>query len=111
MKLPKPIRGQCGTCEWFEVWPGNPEPGTPLQGVCVVNPPSPLATPVAMRPSAIVDPARGPQQQLGMKVDGMSPPTNELRKCSLWRPVGMQPPFFDFIRPGIRKEVSDAIEQ
>jgi hypothetical protein len=114
-RLAKPSRGQCGTCDWFEVWPGNPDPGVPLQGSCVVNPPQPVLQVQQVPMSAIVDPTRAAQAaRMQQSIQGMVPPTNEFRKCQHWRPMGTQPPFDDHIRPGIssrEKEVVDATKQ
>jgi len=98
--ITKPKRGDCGTCHWFEQWPGAPDPGTPSQGSCVANPPAPIAHPVQIKQPAIVDPTKQQPPAFTLQVQGIVPPTNELRRCSQWRPAGTQPPFDDMIRPG-----------
>lgn len=110
-KPEKPSRGQCGTCCWFEVWPGDPDPGQPIVGSCVVSPPQPYFQQMMKKPSAVVDPSKPQIPEFTSSVSGMVPPTNEFRKCSLWRPFGTQPPFDDSIRPGFKAKLTETMEE
>ena len=103
-KFPKPKRGECGTCHWFEVWPHhNQNPDSPLGGSCVVSPPHPYQQ---------MQPIKGTQlsqqgTQFTTVAAGMVPPTHELRRCSLWRPCGANPPYDDTMKFGPIKPAND----
>ena len=77
MNKPKPARGQCGTCHWFERMDEN-------TGMCFVRPPMP-ALAMQQAPGSTLNP-KGPQMQLG--VQGMVPPVNELGRCAEWCAFG-----------------------
>jgi hypothetical protein len=89
MKLPKPKRGECGTCHWFEPAPTEIQPADqPRQGTCVVKPPAPIPV-MTLKPGSQLLPS-GPQAQQG--VQGIRPPTHELLRCGEWIAFGTFPP-------------------
>ena len=84
--MTKPKLGDCGTCHWFE----RPEQWTappPVQGLCLVNPPTPLLGLQEVQGSRLSP--GGPQ--VTHAVQGMVPPTTADRRCEKWRPTGMLP--------------------
>lgn len=85
--MTKPKRGDCGTCHWFERVPQPPLDDQPWLGFCCVNPPTPF---VGMQevPGSRLSP-HGPQA--APAIQGMLPPTNELRRCEKWWPFGKLP--------------------
>jgi hypothetical protein len=109
MNLPKPKRGYCGTCHWFEANPTEMQTqNQPRIGLCFVNPPQAAPSMGQVRGSQFT--AGGPQ--MAPTSVGLTPPTSELRRCSEWRPMGTLPPFDDTIRPGYKHEESvDEIKQ
>lgn len=115
---PKPKRGNCGTCSWFEPFPANMQPVAgrgnipiglkiPLQGVCQFNPPQPVPSFQQVPGSQFT--AQGPQQ--APTAMGLRPPVHELLRCSQWRPVGTDPPFYDTLRPGLKTPKEEPLGQ
>lgn len=116
--LPKPKKGNCGTCNWFEAAPKEmqPQPGrggipigikVPLQGICCFNPPQAVPTMGHVQGSQFSP--QGPQQ--APTAFGVRPPVNELLRCSQWRPAGTDPPFYDTLRPGLKIPKEEQIGQ
>lgn len=87
----KPRRGTCATCHWWEF--SNiiraPNGDEIRNGVCMVNPPSPVMT-AMQAPGSQLRPS-GPQ--LVPAVQGMLPPITENGRCSKWLPAGTFPEF------------------
>lgn len=117
-QVQKPGKGNCGTCCWFEAFPKEmqPMPGrggvplgvkVPMQGVCQVNPPQPF-------PSMQQIPGSQFTQQGAQAAPtsiGLRPPVHELLRCSLWRPMGVDPPFYDNLRPGLKTPKEETNDQ
>ncbi len=80
----KPRRGDCGTCHWFEREEMSPQPGMPWSGVCLLNPP--------VSNLGMVAAGLGPQgPMMRQQLQGICPPTHELRRCQWWRAFGRVP--------------------
>lgn len=83
-RMNKPKRGDCGTCHWFEMGPQQPPKG-PKQGSCLVNPPVPV---MGQQQRIKGLGPNGPEMEIMQIQIGMLPPTQEDRRCALWRPAG-----------------------
>ena len=80
IEMTKPRRGDCGSCHWFELQPG--EVNGHRIGNCMVAPPTPL-------PSMQQHPVM--QNQARMVTHAIRPPVAETDRCEKWRVFGAMP--------------------
>jgi hypothetical protein len=89
----KVMRGNCGTCHWWEAPPkAQPEEGQEMRiGICCVNPPVPVMMMAQRNIVAPLRPGQAPIQQAAPDTIGIRPPSLESARCERWRPYGMLP--------------------
>ncbi len=82
----KPARGTCATCHWWEFTDVLRLPsGEEIRnGVCLVEPPTPIMISAPAPGSHLVP--TGPK--LIPHVIGMRPTAHEKERCGEWKPVG-----------------------